>query len=423
MKSTNGSVLLIPNPYAPAFPIDGDNIDFLDSLFVKGKDGKNTQVNIDKNIRTQDRFKNAENALSNMSKALRTQYRNGSAEYGNNKKGKRGYTGQSIRVDLSKIIALNSQNDASFPDREELYKGHLKNLYVNKNMIVDSLSASRLTIQSLHDILKKISAAAGNVWDFRIIANPINKNHVSIVDINFPGFDKNGNLLNINILRDNFDDVEKSKEYYSFSSIDSNSILRGLDFSVNLPDEIAVQIMMDAGDNNVSRDDEKFFQRTFLSSDSDVVIKEHLNKLVPRASSDHDKLPDTDNNQNEASKYIQTQTDDLYYPVKLDNGDKRITIRLVEPNDEIVSSGINRDNNPFNSIRFNGLVPGITVNLTLTGISGMKFMDVFDIKNLPHPYKPNAIFQITNIKHSWTGNDWSTNVEAMVRPAPSMFLK
>lgn len=81
------------------------------------------------------------------------------------------------------------------------------------------------------------------------------------------------------------------------------------------------------------------------------------------------------------------------------------------------------DNSPFNSVRFNGLVQGITVNLTLTGISGLKYFDVFDIDNLPYPYNPNAIFQIINIKHSWSNNDWITNIEAMIRPRPTMFLK
>jgi hypothetical protein len=270
-----------------------------------------------------------------------------------------------------------------------------------------------------------MSRAACNAWDFQIVASPTNKTQISIIDANFPGFDKaNENLLNMNQIRDKFDN-DDDNEYYSFSSLDSNSILRGIDFSVSLPDAIATQIMMDPLDTNVSRDDEKFYQRTFLNQQTGITVSEPLNKLVARTSGSTDKIGNQSpkNNKNEAPNYVQPLNNDLYYPVEVDNGDKRITIRLVEPNDEIVRSGIDTDNSAFNSVRFNGLVPGVTVNISLTGISGMKFMNVFDVKNLPYPYKPNAVFQVTNIKHSWTGNDWSTNVEAMVRPTPRMFIK
>jgi hypothetical protein len=411
MKSTNGKVLLIPNPFAPAWEIKGDNIDEIKGTLYT--------TSFQENLR----FKEANIALAKMNKSFRED--------------PGGYTGNSKnRVDLSAIISdgIDDGEPICFPNKDDPYYGHIKNLFIHKELISESLTNSHLTIQGLYDILKKISAAAGNIWNFEIVSNPNNKMQVSIIDTNFPGYDSEGNPINIDILKD-------SDKFYTFSSMDSNSILRGIDFSVKLSDAVGTQIMMDASDSNVSRDDDKFYQVLFADEEGDsnvTKIVDVLSKLKAKSDSVEETQlnKDTESEKEKASQdrndpkinseapsSIQPMNDEYYFPVEMNVNGKSFTVRLVEPNDEIVRSSMSNDDSPFNSVRFNGLVQGITVNLTLTGISGLKYFDVFDIDNLPYPYNPNAIFQIINIKHSWSNNDWITNIEAMIRPRPSMFLK
>lgn len=393
MKSTDGSVLLIPNPYAPAFAVDEDNI---------------TKLSADYRVLSSEsvsKFEQAQKSLLDVAKSL-----DPSSDL------KSSYDNTLQRVQLDKIICGNRTVDsevASFPSKEDPYYGHISNLYISKKLIEESLEAE-LTIQSLFDILRKINFAAGNIWDFDVIASPTNKNKLVIIDHNFPGFDDsdNGNLVNVGTIKNNPD-------IYTFSTIESDSIVRNLDFSVNLPDQVATQIMLDGSDSNVSRDDEKFFQRAF-SEQGDIKI---VDKLRGFESKSKDK-PKGDQKEGVEKKVnrISPQEEELYYLVTKTIDRSEVTIRLVEPTRELVSAAIDKDESPFNNARFNGLVQGITVNLTLTGISGIKFMDVFSIDNLPYPYNTNAIFQVTNVKHSWSNNDWITNVEAMIRPTPELFI-
>lgn len=413
IKSTNGNVLLIPNPFAPAWPIEGDNIEFV----FKG-------TNFTRTFEENRRFKDANFAIRKMAQSFRSN--------------PGGYTGNTTyRLDLATLIS-GEGSEITFPNRDDPYTGHIKNLYIHKDVIIESLEAAHLTIQGLYDILKKISFASGNLWDFDIIVDPNNKTQVCIVDRNFPGFNSEGALLNIDNIKNT------PTEYYTFSSLHSNSILRSLDFSVKLSDEVGTQVMMNGSDSNVSRDDDKFYQVLYSESNpsGSVKIVDVLSRLKSKKETSEETEPLKDiNSENfisqenrnepiinsESSKIVEPVDDNSeYFPINIqlkdEFGDSRdVVFRLVEPNDEIIKTSVGNDDSPFNSTRFNGLVQGINITLTLTGISGLNFQEVFDIDNLPYPYN-KAIFQITNIKHSWSSNDWVTNVEAMIRPRPSLFL-
>ena len=62
------------------------------------------------------------------------------------------------------------------------------------------------------------------------------------------------------------------------------------------------------------------------------------------------------------------------------------------------------------------IIPGVKVEFSLLGIAGFRTFQVFAVKNLPEPYKDNAIFQIQDVRHTISGNNWETSITAGVRP-------
>ena len=58
--------------------------------------------------------------------------------------------------------------------------------------------------------------------------------------------------------------------------------------------------------------------------------------------------------------------------------------------------------------------------VTIDGINGFKFGDVITTTYLPTKYKTDiggfrAVFTITKVNHSISGNDWTTTLETVCR--------
>lgn len=98
--------------------------------------------------------------------------------------------------------------------------------------------------------------------------------------------------------------------------------------------------------------------------------------------------------------------------------DKSKNLKLIYLDTALVQNKINKsekdtqgkDGKPAKSI----LSP-IEVSVTVDGFSGFTCGQYFKIQGVPEEYNKIGVFQITNIKHSVSANDWTTTIEAMHR--------
>lgn len=95
-------------------------------------------------------------------------------------------------------------------------------------------------------------------------------------------------------------------------------------------------------------------------------------------------------------------------------------MKLVEPHTTLIKNLINQDNNPSNNSIYNGMVPGLEVELEILGISGIRFLDVFSLEGIPSVYANNGVYQVKNVKHTISDNLWVTSITLGLRPFPSV---
>ena len=386
LKSGNGNVLLVPNSMCP----DISTQVLSSNSNITGITEKSSDPELDK----------ANAILQNVQKSF-----NSSA------------SGKSIRIlryDLNKIINWwadsSTQSSLSFPvsvvnnKREKKYKtGYLKNLYINTQVIKDLKSVDSFK-SILDDILKKMSAAAGGLWDFRIVP----------LDPNGSG---NGMLTIIDQNYMNFISDDLNEKIWNFEYNNNLSIVKDLGFSVKSSDAVATQTLFGKGTE---------VKGEIITPSNDGQVNQSI--CLPIGLSVNDRLmsgckevppkpivktgKETEPKDPLMDREIGPEAKPLRF---LYSKDSR-TFSLVEHVGEVQTGLIYGGEG--NSLRLNALQPGIVLKFNIMGISGLRNLHTFTMNDLPAPYGPTCFFQIQNVQHSIVNGDWSTSITAGLRRRP-----
>jgi hypothetical protein len=82
------------------------------------------------------------------------------------------------------------------------------------------------------------------------------------------------------------------------------------------------------------------------------------------------------------------------------------------------------DKDEDNNQRYCAVQPGITLELSLQGVGGLRTFQYFLVKNLPEPYShKNIIFRITSVHHNMENGDWDTTITAGLLPLRNYIKK
>ena len=102
------------------------------------------------------------------------------------------------------------------------FSGRIQDLFINYNVIKDSVSNGQDIKQIIKDILKKVSTAAGGIWDFDVVGADTavsNSTTAIIVDRRYSG-------------QTNTYDIQKDDQTWKFKSHTKNSVVRGLSLDI-----------------------------------------------------------------------------------------------------------------------------------------------------------------------------------------------
>jgi len=354
LKSTNRSVLLIPNSQAPSGR----------PLILNDKNNPDSNL---KNVRGTP--KDPLNALL-YKKRLEVS-----------------------RVDLTEIICRSrkgSVSDFSFPNYNlnvNGNSGYLKHLYVNAEIVKNAVSKNEFIKSALKQILDEISTAACGIWDFDIVPKDINAvtSTMTVKDKNYIG-DKSVKEL--------------CKSSYSFSLITSNSFIKNVKFNVKPSSNVTMQAL---SSGNTKTSPKTWME--FRNLDRIQGELEPTENMESSVSSDFNKASLRKINGSE------------FAIVRKDSGED---IRLCEP-DVALQKSILDDKDPKNNAVYNAIMPNTTLDITIRGIAGLRFLDCFTVSSglLPTYSKDNVLFQVMNVRHSLNNGDWYTTINAGVRPKPS----
>lgn len=382
LKSGNGNVLLIPNSMCPDISIDElpSSVESISS-------------------QTSDPDLRDANAILESSRIA----------FNSNGSGKKV---KIARYDLNKIInwwAKKDQSSLSFPasvdnGRVKKYKtGYLKNLYINFNAIKDLKTADSFKTL-LETLLKQMSDAAGGIWDFRIV--PLN-----------PDGEGNGTLTIMDANYSNFVSDVVSERIWNFEFNNNLSLITGLSFSVKSTNAVATQTLFGKGTEVRG---EVVIPGTNNSIDQTIALPIGLS-VNDRLLSGFKDVPVTVQSKTGEEKEEKDPIQDRL--IVQEAQPKRFlytygnrTYSFVEHVGSVQSGLIYGGDS--NSLRLYALQPGITVKVTIPGISGIRNLHTFTINDLPPPYGNGCFFQVQNVEHVIVNNEWNTVITAGVRRRP-----
>lgn len=159
-------------------------------------------------------------------------------------------------------------------DKSLGYSGRIADLLVNLDTVQNNIESGETAQEMLEKILAEVSGACGNIWKFQCIGGDAtaggSSTIVQVVDHNYSG---------------NFPVGSQKDKAWVFRAHQGNSIIRGMDMSVNLSAAVSSQVLY-GGDND---EENRYYQRGRV----DRILKEST-PPIPEAEASYLKLVDRD---------------------------------------------------------------------------------------------------------------------------------
>lgn len=298
-------------------------------------------------------------------------------------------------------------------DSIETDTGYIRNIYVNLDVVREAFESADTLTDALLNILNKINSACVQYWDFNLKINETDQT-MRVIDSNYTDV-----LLRKLIDSDKNKEENLTKDIYLFRAFGGNGIIKSVDFSSKLPNDIKITSLYS---NNKEEND-------------DYVI-----------NSDSDSFTSIWNNQTQYKdyfygelKYSTVNKDENLNPTKKE--DTSTNINLITNNSEniefsdalkrylpsLISMGVSFYTDEVTLMKqliyrrtekenqkSNIIIP-VDFEMTLEGISGIRIGDIFWIDCVPDIYLENSVFQVTSIDHSIDNDAWYTTIKAILK--------
>jgi hypothetical protein len=510
LLSCDGNVLLIPNKKAPKYNLGclfpkGNPLDN-DYQLQKLPDGSNLNLCFSEKINTDDkRFKFPYNKT--VFKIFRTGYKSFNESYGifDNLKDlsienslilsaldvkskqtelfQRPISISVFRDDLDIIINRfryknEDKGTRSFPqwvDDKETgktagYWGYLKDLYINKNLIIECAKSSETVEKFYNSLLDKINNAAGKLWELAVIEDTDDSGKLRIIDKKYIDYNTlkvyqfdvgavNTFIKNISF-NAQLSNVAANQVISSASTnkiidgspngeVNSNQILLfpyGDRFNLGVPenpkkvdDNLETLSQLQNSPENAGGNKGGSYIMSFksygptradsaIAAGSRVTTPLNLNNPAPpsraAASSPRTTTPLNPNNPTPPSRADSSESRTTFSGQSSGKETGWNIVNLVLPNESLLIALMNDMDFKNNSNIYGGQQPGFTIEMTLQGISGLRTFQLFSLKNLPSPYSEREIIcQIVDISHKLENGNWTTVIKAGIRSIRGQKIK
>ena len=88
-------------------------------------------------------------------------------------------------------------------------------------------------------------------------------------------------------------------------------------------------------------------------------------------------------------------------------------IFLAEADGDKIKKLMAADKTKENRGVYEGVVPQLSCKLTILGIAGIRYLDVFSVPNLPSKYLTKGVWKVTGISHTIDNSIWKTDITGM----------
>lgn len=288
---------------------------------------------------------------------------------------------------------------------EKDVSGMLSNIYVSYEAFKKIIISNEDNAFSYPEIYKKLLQllmdATDGFWDLSLIEA---EGLMTIVDKRYQPSKRN----------------QTSDKVYTFEYYDSDSLIKTLKFRPALTDAQATRAIYGETNNKDSKYsyidkndllDYKFKDAIILTNRREGDPQNDLNKMHTSRQQINDLL-------SKVQKINQNNDDSLQMTISKgkDLGGKKEYIKLVLPIPQLLRILLDDKDVKTNS-RYCAVQPGITLELTLLGIGGIRTFQYFLVKNLPEPYsEKNVIYRVTDVHHTLESGNWETVIRAGILP-------
>jgi hypothetical protein len=335
-----------------------------------------------------------------------------------------------IRQPLSSWSFPSKEDNNNLPNSNTGLKGNflekdrsglLSNIYISFNAFKESVdkgisNKTNTYVEIYEDLLKLLNDSTDGFWDLALVES---ENNMTITDKRYIG------AKPISLQGD---------EVFSFEYYEADSLIKALKFRPSLTDAQAIRTIFGETNNKKSKyvavDKNDLLDYKF----HDAVIFNQKEREQDDASSDISKRSAAQAKEqirNMVSKVqvvnvagdagLQMSTTRL--SVNLPAGvptknlvERREIFKLILPDQQLLRLLLDdrdEDNNP----RYCAVQPGITLELTILGVGGIRTFQYFLVKNLPEPYSDkNIIFRVTDVHQTLESGNWETVIRAQLLP-------
>ena len=286
--------------------------------------------------------------------------------------------------------------------------GLLSNIYISYQTFASIIQQDG--IDSYSDIYKAILGvlmdASDEFWDLAVTEA---EGKMTIVDRKYI------NKSNI--------DHQAGDPVWTFDYYDSDSLIKSFKFRPALTDAQATRAIFGSTNNpdaTYSYDDKNDLL-SYKFKDSVVLPVPAVPAQDSPSSADADKTYFTQlramvgqlQNINDNDDSIQMS---IPPSGKLSKAGQLEVIKLVMPDQEMLRA-ILHDGDKKNNQIYCAVQPGITAELTMLGIGGLRTFQYFLVRNLPEPYSHrNVVFRITDVHQTLEAGNWETTIRAGLIP-------
>jgi hypothetical protein len=289
--------------------------------------------------------------------------------------------------------------------------GYLKDLYINKNVIIEVAKSADTVENFYNNLLNKISTSAANFWDFSVVEEG---KHLKIIDKKFI----NAKEMNI----------------YQFDIGSSNTFIRSINFTAQLSNVAANQVLSSGGSSPSNQENKSPTGEITSNEILNFPYGDRFNPDDPKAKTNRsidgnlETIKQLQSNPSKGSNslimsFTSTQKPDRGRGIAGGINGFNI-VNLVLPSQTLLLGLLNDLDYSNNTNVYGGQQPGFTVEMTLQGISGLRTFQLFSLKNLPSPYSEREILcQIIDVSHKVDGGNWTTTIKAGIRSIRGQTLK
>lgn len=259
----------------------------------------------------------------------------------------------------------------------------LNSILINVQYLYDTYSESKTTSEFLMSIFNKISESCGNLWHFQILIDEDKPNEISIID-------KNSEY------------ATKLPEIFEFKVYHKNSIVKDINVTTVVTEEIKAMTMYGTNKNGSSAGNTSSYGLLLFGTKLKNLVYKDISQGVLTSN---DITYDTDYNYFEQ---IKETSDKLYdkYTVDAANNCKTALNKYVI---DIIKVG-----NTQVADKQVVILP-INIAITIDGISGIKFGNVISIDYLPNRYVRNTYFMIKDVTHIVNTSEWTTTIDTVIQ--------